>query len=57
MPDVDGIEVLRHVRQNEALSNIPVVSELHFHRSHCLFEQLILKCNQHLMSHCSDVCQ
>lgn len=27
MPDVDGIEVLRHVRQDESLSSVPVVSK------------------------------
>lgn len=27
MPDVDGIELLRHVRSDEALNTMPVVSE------------------------------
>ena len=27
MPDVDGIEVLRHVRQDESLNSVPVVSK------------------------------
>jgi CheY-like chemotaxis protein len=28
MPDVDGIELLRHVRQDDSLGSVPVVSKL-----------------------------
>ena len=28
MPDVDGIELLRHVRSDEAFNSMPVVSKL-----------------------------
>ena len=27
MPDVDGIELLRHVRQDDSLGSVPVVSK------------------------------
>jgi len=27
MPDVDGIELLRHIRSDEAFNSMPVVSE------------------------------
>ena len=27
MPDVDGIELLKHVRQDDSLSSVPVVSK------------------------------
>ncbi len=30
MPDVDGIELLKHVRGDEAWSNLPVISEISF---------------------------
>ena len=30
MPDVDGIELLRFLRGNEAFAAVPVVSECHF---------------------------
>ncbi len=47
MPDVDGIELLRHIRSDEAFNSMPVVSEslfkqedrLHRHGGECLEKQ------------------